>query len=367
MDKLKDIWNEKKKLILTITIGVVVFILIIVLIILLVKIFTRYDYASTEKMMVSATTEYLKTNKDLLPTDDMSTITVMYDTLVGGKYIKEMSKVSKDSSCSGSVDVYKNNNKYYYIPILSCDNYETKTLTDKILESEEIFTKDDGLYSLNENYVYRGEFVNNYFKFMNTTWRIIKWDDDKIYLISADTLDNKVNYVFDDRYNETVNSQKGYNTFESSRIYNSLESYYRNNFKNYEKYLQTMDSCVHSRSENDKDKTGTIECTKTFTSLISLLSTYDYMNASIDSLCNKISERNCSNYNYLSKTTNKWWLLNGTNENTYEVYSSNASGVISLDAANNKKFLRPVVAIPTHMLYKSGNGTSDSPYEIYEY
>ena len=54
MDKLKDIWNEKKKLILTITIGVVVFILIIVLIILLVKIFTRYDYASTEKMMVSA-------------------------------------------------------------------------------------------------------------------------------------------------------------------------------------------------------------------------------------------------------------------------------------------------------------------------
>ena len=135
MDKLKDIWNEKKKLILTITIGVVVFILIIVLIILLVKIFTRYDYASTEKMMVSATTEYLKTNKDLLPTDDMSTITVMYDTLVGGKYIKEMSKVSKDSSCTGSVDVYKNNNKYYYIPILSCDNYETKTLTDKILES----------------------------------------------------------------------------------------------------------------------------------------------------------------------------------------------------------------------------------------
>ena len=268
----------------------------------------------------------------------MSTITVMYDTLVGGKYIKEMSKVSKDSSCTGSVDVYKNNNKYYYIPILSCDNYETKTLTDKILESEEIVTKDDGLYSLNENYVYRGEFVNNYFKFMNTTWRIIKWDDDKIY-----------------------------NTFESSRIYNSLESYYRNNFKNYEKYLQTMDSCVHSRSENDKDKTGTIECTKTFTSLISLLSTYDYMNASIDSLCNKISERNCSNYNYLSKTTNKWWLLNGTNENTYEVYSSNASGVISLDAANNKKFLRPVVAIPTHMLYKSGNGTSDSPYEIYEY
>ena len=60
MDKLKDIWNEKKKLILTITIGVVVFILIIVLIILLVKIFTRYDYASTEKMMVSATTEYFK-------------------------------------------------------------------------------------------------------------------------------------------------------------------------------------------------------------------------------------------------------------------------------------------------------------------
>lgn len=364
MDKLVEILKEKKKAILISTIGIFVFIILILLVIFLINIFKKYDYVGMEKLMVTAASDYLSANKDLLPTD---VTTIEYDTLVGGKYIKEMAKISKDTSCTGSVDVYKNNSKYYYIPKLSCDNYETKSLTEKILEKENLATRDDGLYDLNDFYTYRGEFVNNYFKFMNTTWRIVKWNEDQIFLITADTVDNKNSYVYDDRYNETVKSQKGYNIFENSRILNSLEAYYRSNFKSSEKYLVSMNACTHSRSKTDIDKTGAIECTKTFETFVSLLPTYDYMNASIDSLCNTIIDRNCSNYNYLAQTTNRWWLLNGTNENTYMAYGSNTSGIISLDSASAKKSLRPVVSIPNTLLYKSGNGTSDSPYEIYEY
>ncbi len=367
MDKLGQILKEKKKSILIGIIGFFGIIIVILLIIFLMNLFRRYDYAGIEKLMVNATTKYLSENKDLMPTDEMNKITIEYSTLVGGKYIKEMAKVSKDKSCTGYVEVYKNNNKYYYVPKLSCDNYETKTLTEKILEKENVVEKDDGLYSMNDTYTYRGEFVNNYFKFMNVTWRIIKWDEKQIYLITDDTIDNKISYVFDDRYNETTNSQRGYNSFESSRILNSLEAYYKTNFKTHEKYLVPIKACVYTRSKTDKDKTGATECNKTYETFISLLPTYDYMNASIDNLCSTIVDRNCSNYNYLSKTTNRWWLLNGTNENTYGVYSSNTIGTISVDIASNKKYLRPVISITNTLSYKTGSGTMDNPYEVYEY
>ena len=92
---------------------------------------------------------------------------------------------------------------------------------------------------------------------------------------------------------------------------------------------------------------------------------YDYINASIDPLCKTITSGNCANYNYLAKATNKWWLLNGTNENSYEVYAVNVRGAVNLEHANTKKYLRVVIAIPSDVLYKQGDGTASNPYEFY--
>jgi len=189
----------------------------------------------------------------------------------------------------------------------------------------------------------------------------------KIYLILSDTINTKTMYVFDDRYNETVEQNRGKNNFENSRIYLSLRDIYQKDFKNYHQFIIPTQACINKRSETDQDKSGAIECASTTETYFSLLSIYDYMNASLDPICITATSRNCSNYNYLAKTKNKWWLLNGTDENTYEVYYSDPMGKINLDVAAAKKDIRPVLSLPRDIIYKSGDGTSSNPYTFEEY
>ena len=189
-----------------------------------------------------------------------------------------------------------------------------------------------------------------------------------IYLILEDTVNNRgTTYVFDDRYNETTQSNRGKNNFESSRIAHSLQNIYTNDFPKYHQYMLQMAACTHPRSKNDRDLSGAIECHTTFDTFMALPSVYDYMNASLDFRCTTSDSMNCSNYNYLAKTTNNWWFLNGTNENSYQVYYSNQVGKLGLDSASSKKDIRPVIAIPSTLNYKSGVGTKEKPYSFVEY
>lgn len=368
MNKIKDLWDNHKKALLLGIGGFFALLLIILIAIILMNIFKKYDYQGMENLMVQATQKYIKQNSELLPTKEDPETTIDYSTLVNGKYIKEMSKISKDASCFGEVTIVWNEDNYYYLPYLSCTNYETQNIRDAILEQEPIVDDDSsGLQDINGYYTYRGEYVNNYLSLANYTWRILKFDENMIYIVLADTINGKTTYVFDDRYNSAINSNKGYNSFENSRILESLQAIYNNDLTNYHKFLLNMDACTHSRSETDTDKSGAIECFSTLKTPIALLSVYDYMNASMDSLCFTSTSRSCANYNYLAGTTNKWWLLNGTNENSYEVYTASQTGALSLEAANGKKFLRIVLAIPSNLIYKSGTGTSNNPYTFYEY
>lgn len=368
MKNLKELWEyDKKKVILITGITILSIIIVIALIVILVNIFRRYSYKEVENMMVNSTKTYLKEHKDLIPNEMKEIETIETSTLISGKYLKELDKLSKEKGCSGKVTIIYNEGSLRYTPSLSCPNYETTTLKDIILSSEKIKDSGNGLYELNDYYTYRGEYVNNYVKFVNYSWRILKFNDDMIYLVLSDTLNNKTMYVYDDRFNESTNNYKGKNDFASSRMYLTLNDFYENYFKNYHSYLQVMDACTHSRSEMDQDKTGAIECFSTYKTPISLLAVYDYMNASVDPQCLVSSSKNCSNYNYLSKATNKYWFMNGTNENSYEVYSANNTGAIVLDVANAKKDIRLVIALPTDLVYKNGIGTSDNPYEFYEY
>ena len=368
MNKLLTTLKEnKKKVFIFGGIAILTIILLIILIVIFVNIFKRYDYQEIETIMVNETKNYLKRNPSLLPTEENPLITIEASTLINEKYMKDFSRLSKDSNCYGSINVIYNNGYIRYSPSLSCTNYETTSLYDTLLQNEAIVTESNGLYEMNNYYTYRGEYVNNYLNFANENWRILKFNENEIYLILSDTANKMDPVVFDDRYNESLNSNRGYNNFESSRIEESLTEIYNNFFANYKNYLLTMDACVHTRSENDYDNSGAIECYTTYPTPISLLPAYDYINASIDPLCKTVSSGNCTNYNYLSKASNDWWLLNGTNENTYDVYRVNTRGTIALERASVKNHLRVVIAIPSNILYKSGDGTQSNSYEIYPY
>ena len=126
-------------------------------------------------------------------------------------------------------------------------------------------------------------------------------------------------------------------------------------------------ACAHPRSTTDQDKTGAIDCTTIVETKLSMLSVYDYMNVSLDTLCVDTTSQSCRNYNYLATTKNKWWFLNGTDDKTDTVFSASQTGVITAERASSKKDIRPVVTIPSDLLYKSGEGTINNPFTFYEY
>lgn len=368
MSNLIEKMKNNKQIVLYFLIGFMSFIGIIIIIVIMMNIFKKYDISSLENIVVTATSKYLKANDSLAPTETNQTVSIDIETLIANKYLKkDLNQLSKDTNCSGTVNIYYTNKGLRYTPLITCDNYKPMTLSSKILSQESITTKDTGLYSLNNFNTYRGEYVNNYISYAGYTWRIFKFNQSITYLILSDTVNGKITYVYDDRYNETSDSFKGKNSFQNSRIELMLNDIYQDNFKNNQLYMEPMNSCVGVRSETDKDITGNAECASTYLTNISLMAVYDYMNASIDPSCTSASSRNCANYNYLAVAKNKWWLLNGTNENTYQIYSANIRGELSLDTANTKKYLRPVIAIYSNALYHNGDGTSDHPYTIYEY
>ena len=371
MDKIKekilDFYCVKKHVYWSIGIGSGILLLIIIIIILAI-IFKRYDYSEVEAKMVASAKQYLSAHKEYIPNANLTEYVINANSLINEEYLKEFEKLSKDTNCSGNVTVTYNNGSLRYKPQLFCDNYETPSLIDTILKNENIVTENDGLYKTNETYRYKGDYVSNYLNFAEKKWRIFKIENHLIYIILADTINTKNSEtMYDDRYNIDSESSKGNSDFDSSRIKDTLNNIYQNEFSKYHGYILTHDACKHTRSEIDTDFTGAIECFTTTKTPISLMAVYDFLTASHDRLCLKTMFENCSNYNYLTVTKNKWWLLNGTNENTYKVYYVKENGKLALDYANSKKNLRYVLTIPEDIIYKSGNGTSESPYEVFTY
>ena len=64
-----------------------------------------------------------------------------------------------------------------------------------------------------------------------------------------------------------------------------------------------------------------------------------------------------------------WWLISpfnwyGNTAYTFLVYGSNHSGVLGNSYVNNTLGVRPVISLKSDVVYKSGDGTPESPYEI---
>ena len=366
-EKILNFFSNRKRLYWTIAILIIIILIIIGLIILSIS-SKRYSYKEIESMLVDSSKSYLINHKEINLTDEDNSYEIEATSLINEEFLKDFSKLSNDSNCNAKVTVKYNHGEFRYIPILKCDNYETKTFLEALFEKENIVEEKDGLYKLDDVYRYKGDYVNNYFKFANKTWRLFKLENNKLYLILADTINDKnSSYVYDDRYNYESESDKGLNDYDAARIKDTLTSYYNNDFADYKAYIVNHDACKNTRSDTDSDFIGEIDCFTTTNVPISLMAVYDFISASRDSLCLDTMSPNCSNYNYLTIAKNKWWLLNGTNKNSAKVYYVNQNGDLNLDYANSKKNLRYVITLPDDVLYKDGNGTETNPYTIYLY
>ena len=367
LDKLRTL--DKKFLIIC---GVIVLapILILVILMLFRGCSGKTSFAGYEKRMMTAAKKYLTAN-DMLPSEEGEVVEVGLDTLISEGYIKDTGKSLNDSSCSGYVGVTNNGaslkiNKggyVMYIPHLSCKEYETTHIIDKLTEN--VVKEGSGLYETNTGYVFRGNKVDNYVTMSGKNYRIISIDDmGNLRLVRTDR--ENTNALWDNKYNTETNQNTGKNIYSDSKLSDILLSVYNKNKKfsaEARSHIVAHSVCVGKRSQEDLSF-DLVECNEVLENqIVGLMTVSDFANASIDPECINIKSRSCGNYNYMRDFLDETWTTVPVSENSYQVYYLSNGNVYATNA-NDYKYYYIVVYVSGEELYTKGDGTQENPYVI---
>ena len=323
------------------------------------------SYESIEQKMVSAAKNYYASHEKNLPKEENGTVKVTINTLIEAELLKEVKDPkNKDQDCSGYVEVTKVGKEYSYTPFLVCKgNYEPKYLTD-IIKSVKMDEYGNGVYTINDELVYRGDNVKNYVQFNNQLWRIVKVDSEgDIKLVLANYTEDP--YPWDTAYNSDREDSVGITTdYLHTDIRKTLNDYYKNNFdKDSKAKIVSKNLCVGKYLLTDTFSTEK-ECSIIKENeKIGLLTATDYQNASLDGKCITLESEECVNRNYLSDDINfSTWLLTASSENSYRVYF--LSRTIDETYASSEQRINPVIYVTNKMIIAEGKGTLEQPYII---
>ena len=326
-----------------------------------------------EEKMVSAAQKYFN-DKNKLPKEEAELVTVELSELVESGYIKSAEKLLEDSTCNGEVSVRRNGSSVEvngegflnYIVTLACDKYNTVHLVDKL--KEDVVNAESGLYQVGEDYVFKGDKVNNYINIFDVSYRIMSIDKNNIIkLVKSEP--EITSRVWDNKFNVEVNHSYGKNIYKDSVILTYLLNDYENAkkiSKNTKKHIVAYDVCIGKRSSTDYSINKTIDCSETLEKqVVSLMNVSDFAMASADPDCKTTKDRVCKNYNYLSRIATSTWTLNTVSENTYEAFFI-SDGLAEHQNANSYNEYNIVIYIDGNELYTSGEGTTLNPYIIAE-
>ncbi len=347
------------------------FLILVIIIITLVVIVNKKEkkasgYSDVETKLVNAAKKYYQKYPEQLQQNEENVISIEAEKLIQNSYLKPFSEmVDKNVECTGYVKIYKNEESYSYFPYLNCGNaYKSKKLNEKIIE-ENLVGTESGLYKENNEYIFKGEYVNNYVKFNNEIWRILKINDDgSIKMILINKKPEKM--VWDDRYNVERSGNTGKNDFSISRILEDLNKAYKEHTyinKENTEFLVKKDWCIGKIPEEGIEISNLNLCTETYKNLyIGLINVEEVLKPSLEENCKKVFDGACRNYNYLS-TVNIGWTINAGSNKTYTVYNANQASV-TVKNASTSSVIRPVININPDTLYKDGDGTETKPYIV---
>lgn len=326
-----------------------------------------------EEKMVSAAGKYFNDN-DKIPTEEAELSTVKLDKLVEGGYIKSTEDLLEDTTCDGEVSVRRNGSSIEvnregflnYTVTLTCDEYSTVHLVDKI--KEDVVTIESGLYQVGEDYIFKGDKANNYINIFDVSYRIMSIDKNNIIkLVKSEP--EITSRVWDNKFNVEVNHSYGKNIYKDSVILTYLLNDYENAKKinkSTKKHIVAYDVCVGKRSLNDYSINKTLDCSEMLEKqVVSLMNVSDFAMASADPDCKSTKDRVCKNYNYLSRIATSTWTLNTVSENTYEAFFI-SDGLAEHQNANSYNEYNIIIYIDGNELYTSGEGTASNPYIINE-
>ena len=222
--------------------------------------------------------------------------------------------------------------KYYRIYNPKIDSNSSGVfLANYIVGQTEYATGDEpGLFSSSGNYIYKGNVDNNYIKYNNMLWRIVRINSDKSIDIVLD------DYISLLPWNKEVKSVKNSEIFK----------YLNNDFLSYldKDLLTTTSFCTDEIEELTK-----ITCNSQDNDYyVKLLDVTNFLN----------SVKNGKSY--LVKDDEIMWLNDISNE---KVWHTNGVNVSSSDA-NAFYEIKPVIRLKETNLYKDGDGTISNPYVV---
>ena len=222
--------------------------------------------------------------------------------------------------------------KYYRIYNPKIDgNTSGVFLANHIIHESEYATEDeDGLLNSSGNYFYKGNVSNNYLKYNNMLWRIVRINSDK-----------SIDIVLDD-YITLLSWNKEVTSFKETDIFKYLNSDFLNNLN--KDLLTTNSFCTNEITELSK-----ISCSSQDNEhYVKLLDVANFLN----------SVRNGKSY--LVSNEEIMWLSDFGNE---KVWHTNGVNVSESDA-NNFYEIRPMVRLKETIVYQNGDGSINNPYTV---
>lgn len=220
--------------------------------------------------------------------------------------------------------------KYYKLFNPKDENGKAVQLIGNHITSGATFVYEgEGLYLMNGNYIYKGKEVNNYVKYSNFIWRILKINEDKSIDI---ILDDSINNL---KWNNKISS------YSDSDINTYLNDYFLNMLnKDLLTNTTVCDDIINTTNE--------IKCSKPDTkNMVRLLNVDEFLNSKAD---DKTFITNGNSIWLSSRGDTKAWTINEES--------------ISYADVTNTYEVKPVVRLKSTNQVYSGKGTKDSPYVI---
>ena len=369
---LKKFWDNPLMRKIIIGTGIIIFIFIFLLIVASCSSKSKnYTYEEIESMLVKKVKSKYDTDDTLPELNSKKEINI--NELINSGTMKSINEYTNNSdSCTAKVTIYNNNGFYLYVPNINCaTNYKTSTLHNRIIE-DSLTTSGNGLYLVNNRYIFKGDNINNYVKINDNLYRIIRINDNG----SIRLIENKKKSmsVWDDRYNIDKDSTVGINNYFSNNLSSRIKESIENAYYNDELYTDSdrtyfipTEFCIGKRSVNENDNSGNIECVEVAPAFpLGMLELYEYFNASLDSNCNGILSESCNNYNYFSEYNNSFWTITADKDTAYKVFKV-TNGSIFVGNALNQGNIKAVVTVNGDLVVADGDGSLNNPYIIQNY
>ena len=267
-----------------------------------------------------------------------------------------------------TVDEYTFEQEYFAQTVILNSNLVQAPQT---VVGTELATADEGLIQDIDDdgvtYYFRGNVQNNYVKFADMMWRIVRVNgNNTVKLILDGTTSDITEY-----YTNTTNN---YFAYINTNIKEELSNWYSNNLSQYDKYIassKVCDNTAYTGSEEyvfNASQRLTVNHNPTFNCLgteinskVSMLTADE-----VEYAGGLIGASNSSYFLYNGTITNSSWTLTPSKGNMYEYYPYTLSPNGSLEDGNVgsiKRSVRPVINIIKNVSV-TGKGTQDDPYEI---